>query len=235
MTATQNNSDTILLVEPNRLSREGMARLFEECGYTIDGIHPDLAALIDQAATLNGPSGFCVIDASALSHDASADLARVRERMPETRIVILIDKNDTHTALSCFLAGADGCLIKDVSTDTMVNSLRLSASGERIFPSQMIATLLKQPALYQALTPRTAVDTHLVDPSACDLSDREVEVLASLVAGNANKEIAIQTGLSESTVKVHLRNILRKIGASNRTQAAIWAIRHGFAQEHQAA
>jgi two-component system nitrate/nitrite response regulator NarL len=67
------------------------------------------------------------------------------------------------------------------------------------------------------------------------LSDREVEVLASLVAGNANKEIAIQTGLSESTVKVHLRNILRKIGASNRTQAAIWAIRHGFAQEHQAA
>lgn len=234
MTGTQPDTSTAVLVEPNRLSREGMARLLSECGFVIEAGYPDLSGLLSNVASKSRAPDFCVLDSAALTDSAKSDLIQLREHLPSTQIVVFIEGSDPKVALSCLLAGADGCLIKDMSTEAMVNTLRLSELGERVFPARVITSLLYKPEMQRPLADGIPVDTDLCDPEECHLSEREMEILSALAEGHANKEIGFQTGLSESTVKVHLRNILRKLGASNRTQAAIWALRNGIFGHHRA-
>jgi two-component system nitrate/nitrite response regulator NarL len=120
-------------------------------------------------------------------------------------------------ALQC---EADGLLLSDVAPDVLIKSLELTLLGERLFPASAIQRIC---------------EASILRPQACDMQDadsilstREVEVLRHLMAGQANKVIARDCGITESTVKVHVKAILRKIQAANRTQAAVWARRHGI-------
>jgi two-component system nitrate/nitrite response regulator NarL len=236
MTATTADATDVLLIQPTQLAREGMSRIVQECGYTVQSSAAALdEALAQPEATGRTSPDFVIIDAAALEDDPCPELTRLRETFPTVRIVVLIDAEETRKALLSFMAGADSCLMKNMSTSALQNCLRLAALGERVVPSQMLASLLRQPALSHLLDPQDPETGDLASPESSDLSARELDILAALAAGNANKQIARETGVSESTVKVHLRNILRKLGASNRTQAAIWAIRHGITGKRSAA
>lgn len=235
MTATQPDAYTVTLVDPNRLSREGVARLLSEHGYAIGEGYPDLRACLDDAAAAGQRPDVCVIDSSALSDDAEEDIRQVREHLPGTRIVVFTKGDEPNAVLACLLAKADGCLMKDMSIEAMVNTLRLATLGERTFPSRVVASLLPDKREQSGHAHGMPLEVALCDPSDCNLSEREKDVLACLAAGHPNKQIGFQTGLSESTVKIHLRNIMQKIGASNCTQAAIWALRNGIVHTYTAA
>jgi two-component system nitrate/nitrite response regulator NarL len=216
----------ILLLEPNRLWREGLSRVLEDAGYTVAAAAGSLSEELAATAADQAAPDVVVVDAAAIDDDAAEEFAAARERFPDTRIVVFTDPDNPGDALSCFMAGADGCLMKNISSKAMAGCLDLVAVGERVFPASLIGALLKDPGMGGSPSPIPEVYRNLADPATAQLSRRERQILASLAVGRSNKQIAEENNLTEATIKVHLRNILRKIHATNRTQAAVWAITH---------
>jgi two-component system nitrate/nitrite response regulator NarL len=105
-----------------------------------------------------------------------------------------------------------------VSPEALIQSLQLIMLGEKVFPTNLASMLLDM----NAIIPQHSIR---------GLSPREQEILQSLVTGASNKMIAIRLGITEATVKVHLKTLLRKIDVKNRTQAAIWAMNNGFSAD----
>ena len=144
------------------------------------------------------------------------DLHRLRDAYPDARIVVLASDLTVDALREAMNAGADGFLMKEVSPEALLQSLELVMLGEKVFPTNLAAMLLD---LTSAPTPLNSLR---------GLSSREQEILQPLVTGASNKLIAIRLGITEATVKVHLKTLLRKIDVNNRTQAAIWAMNNGF-------
>jgi two-component system nitrate/nitrite response regulator NarL len=216
----------ILLLEPNRLWREGLTRVLEDKGYGVVAATGSLAESLAEMTRGDDAPDVIVMDAIAISDDAANAFDDARTRFPNTRIVVFTDPDSPADALSCFLAGADGCLMKNITSQAMAGCLDLVALGERVFPASLIGALLKDPGMKGGASPIPEISRNLADPAAAQLSKRERHILSSLAVGRSNKQIAEENNLSEATIKVHLRNILRKINATNRTQAAVWAITH---------
>ena len=120
--------------------------------------------------------------------------------------------------------GIDGYIVKEISCEPLIESLKLVALGEKVLPSQLARTL-------SDFHPRFESGNQHDTASAACLSEREAEILRCLTVGMANKVMSRLLNISEATVKVHVKAILRKLRLSNRTQAAIWAIKHGFEQQ----
>jgi len=133
----------------------------------------------------------------------------IRQRWPATRVLIITTfdaDEDVHRAIQ---AGANGYLLKGVSSAELVNAIVAVHSGRMVMPPDMAARF------------RDRVMRK-------DLSPRELEVLRLIVAGGSNKEIAQQLKIGEESVKTHSRSLFHKLGVADRTQAAIEAIRHGI-------
>jgi two-component system nitrate/nitrite response regulator NarL len=113
------------------------------------------------------------------------------------------------------IAALSGILTYDLSAEAFVRALRLICSGERVFPREVTPRSKSQPPSRGTLPLRS---------DAVRLSPRETEIVSHLVEGHSNKGIARILGITEATVKVHLKSLLRKIGVDNRTQVAIWAL-----------
>jgi two-component system, NarL family, nitrate/nitrite response regulator NarL len=135
-------------------------------------------------------------------------------RVSGDRVVVLASGADALDIDDQQIALLSGILTYDLSAEAFLRSLRLICAGERVFPRDLApGCRLPAPSLGSE-----------VQSDGNRLSPREREVLSHLLAGRANKVIARQLGTSEATVKVHLKNLLRKIKVGNRTQAAIWAL-----------
>jgi len=143
-------------------------------------------------------------------------LAEIKRTETDVRMVLLSWPIKELTFLThSYELGIDPYLESTTSQDGFRQSLDLVVSGERIFPAR-----IKDPAA----AARNRTDTALLS----SLSVRELEILRHLASGQANKLIANDLHITEATVKVHVKEILRKIGATNKTQAAIWAIHNGL-------
>ena len=140
--------------------------------------------------------------------------------LPDAKVVVLTEMLCSQTLAACLGAGAHGYLIKDISVEALLQSLRLVELGEKVFPTHLAALLVN--GMMASTAPARQVSSH-------GLSEREGQVLQCLVQGGTNKMIANRLGITEATIKVHMKSLLRKINASNRTQAAIWALNHGLA------
>jgi two-component system nitrate/nitrite response regulator NarL len=130
------------------------------------------------------------------------------------KIVVLAKDTDSLEMDQDQIAALSGILTYGLSADAFVRSLRLICSGQRVFPRNLV--LRPKPQAPSSRTEHRSNGDYL--------SPREREVLAHLVAGHSNRAIAQHLGTAEATVKVHLKSLLRKINAGNRTQAAIWAL-----------
>jgi DNA-binding NarL/FixJ family response regulator len=138
---------------------------------------------------------------------------RIMADLPGTAILILTSFSDRKQILGALDAGASGYLLKDAASDEVAEGIRSAARGEAPLDPRAARTILNARA-----TP---------DPLA-GLSEREREVLALLVEGLPNKLIARRLEISDKTVKSHLTRVFREIGVTDRTQAALWAQRHGI-------
>lgn len=136
------------------------------------------------------------------------------------KIVCLAPEFDLEQMFGCFAAGASGYLLESISRDALRESLRLVDAGEKVFPSELALQFARL---------STAGGPPRLPPSNAPLSSREYEILQGLANGQSNKAIARSLDIAEATVKVHVKRILRKANAANRTQAALWAIATGVA------
>jgi DNA-binding NarL/FixJ family response regulator len=152
--------------------------------------------------------------------DGVSAIERLREVAPATRVIVLTSFLDEDKVLPAVRAGAAGYLLKDVQPAELVRAIRLVDGGESLLHPAVAARVLRELAGDGARAERHEL-----------LTARELEVLALLAAGRANKAIAFELGVAEKTVKTHVGNILGKLGLSDRTQAALYAVREGLAGE----
>jgi two-component system nitrate/nitrite response regulator NarL len=150
---------------------------------------------------------------------------------------MLVDQYNPEQILAAFQAGADAYLNKSVSCEVLLKSLDLVMLGEAIFPAEALK-LLRSGAPHASAEGNSSAAVGPKDAESLSikgLSGRETVILRCLMEGASNKLIARKFDITEATVKVHVKAILRKIQAKNRTQAAIWAASHLAANTRAAA
>jgi two-component system nitrate/nitrite response regulator NarL len=208
-----------LVVDSSRLFREGLRHL-------LTGTQFDIALECTSLSEANAQLERGFKPQLALAEFEATDdwldsLKALRSAAPESRIVVLSNALAAPALAQALDAGADGYLLKNISLQGLTQSLELAMLGEKVFPTQL-ATLLAE-GKANSERPMFRGNSR---PNG--LSERETAILRCLVSGYPNKVIADQLQMTEASVKVHLKAVLRKIQASNRTQAAIWAINNGF-------
>ncbi len=203
----------VVLVDSNRLFCQGLSSLLQENGFAIVATGSNPEEVRHQGAT-----------AEVVLFDAREGMGKavstLREACPKARVVLLTDTVDTRKLAEALEAGVDGCMLKDMSSQALAQSIRLVMLGEKVFPSSLATLLVNGGGVSHSATTGVA--------GRKGLSQREEQILRCLVRGDSNKMVANQLSITEATVKVHLKSLLRKINASNRTQAAIWAMGNGF-------
>lgn len=152
------------------------------------------------------------------------EIVQLKQRLRDCRTVVLAGSLATEQMAISFAAGTDGYLLEEISSEALLESLTLVMLGEKVFPSRLAAMLS---GASHAAAPSQAQSLSLIDDDL--LSRRELDVVQRLAGGMSNKLIARELEISEATVKVHLKSILKKLGVTNRTQAAIWALNKGVA------
>jgi two-component system nitrate/nitrite response regulator NarL len=141
------------------------------------------------------------------------------EELPATRVLMLTVSEDAEDLLDTLHAGAAGYLLKNIDAEYFVDAIRRAAGGESVVSPEMTGKLVAGLKRGAAAPPDKEKDR---------LSAREREILSALARGASNKELAREFELAESTVKIHVQNILRKLNLNSRVQAAVYAVEHGF-------
>jgi DNA-binding NarL/FixJ family response regulator len=204
----------VLLVDDQALFREALATLLEvRPEIEVVGEAADGAEALDRVAALR--PDVVLMDLHMPVLDGIAATRRLRVERPGTRVLALTTFDDDEDVFAALRAGAVGYLLKDVSGDRLVEALLAAARGESVLQPSVAARVVARFAeLPDDAPPRP-------QPLVVPLSDRELEVLRLLADGGSNREIAAAMFLAEGTVKNHVTNVLAKLGARDRTQAAL--------------
>jgi NarL family two-component system response regulator LiaR len=145
---------------------------------------------------------------------------------PAPKVIVLTSFTEDEMVFPAIRAGATGYLLKDISPTELAQAIQAVHHGEvQLHPdiTKKLLTQFVQPALEPAMV------EHATAPDA--LTARELEVLREIARGKSNRELALELGISEKTVKTHVSNILGKLHLDDRTQAAIYALKHGLAPD----
>lgn len=214
---------TVSILNSSPISREGLRRILVDAGI-------DVVCLGSRASDIDPPfasNHLVLIDLPTLADQLDA-LEAFSARSEPVKTFILTDTFDLEPMLSCFDHGALGYAIRDIGCEALIALLQLAALGHKVMPPDVAEVLRREERLpsLSALNGEATIN-------AAKLSQREHEVLCCLMTGYSNKRIARTLCVSEATVKVHVKAILRKLNVMNRTQAAMWATARGIAgREH---
>jgi len=162
--------------------------------------------------------------------DQTAICSRIRDQYPLAFVVAVADESNPESLASALDDGANAALFSSVSPDALVSTLQAVINERLILIDARLWSLEIQPKVEERPALPIYNQVHLDsadEPQATkQLSSREIAILERIVRGDSNKHVARFFNIAEPTVKAHVKAILRKIGASNRTQAAIWAVNH---------
>lgn len=147
-------------------------------------------------------------------------IAGLREASPGSRVVMLTVSEDGQDLAAALRNGAQGYLLKTIDGDLLADAIRRAARGEPVVSPEMMAKLVAAFQSQGAPMPQPLPEE---GAAASPLSPREEDVLREIARGASNKEIARQLSIAETTVKIHVQHILRKLGLSSRVQAAVYA------------
>ena len=226
------SSIRVVLIEDHDLTRMGMKIALQQQGELVfvgeaatgaEGVslvnsqHPDVAIVDLGLPDMDGVEVTRQIKAAAI------DAGRA------TKVLILTLTDSQETVLAAFAAGADSYCIKDISSENLVQALKLTAEGNSWIDPAIASIVLQQVRRREATVEIDAAEADYKQVlAATPLTERELEVLSEIVNGNSNAEIAERLYITVGTVKTHVRNILNKLCADDRTQAAVRALRAGL-------
>ncbi|MDW0118660.1 response regulator transcription factor [Sporosarcina thermotolerans] len=211
----------IMIVDDQPLVREGLSTLLglrpeiEVVGTAMDGkdaldkaviLLPDIVLMDIRMPGVNGVEGTKLI----------------KDSLPDVKVLILTTFNDSEYIFDALEEGANGYLLKDMPTDTIVQAILTVHHGGVVLPKEFTSQVLTE------LRVNNHANMTELPARLKELSDREVEVLNLLGEGLNNREIADALFITEGTVKNHVSNVIQKLGLRDRTQAAIYAVRHGI-------
>jgi NarL family two-component system response regulator LiaR len=163
-----------------------------------------------------------LLDLAMPQLDGVGALRRLRERVPEARVVVLTSFGEDDRLFAALRAGAAGFLLKDTEPPDIVRAIRSAHAGHSPLSPATAARVVEE--LTRGGRPRAA---DLLTP-------RELDVLRLIARGQSNKRIALELGVAEKTVKTHVGHVLSKLGLSDRTQAALYAVREGLDSRSEA-
>jgi two-component system, NarL family, nitrate/nitrite response regulator NarL len=205
----------IVVVDDHTLFRRGITALLAGVpGFSVVGEAADGLEGIRVAAALQ--PDVVLLDLNMPGISGIEALQAILRAAPGLPVVMLTVSEDALDLMAALKAGAQGYLLKNIDSDFLVDSVRRAAAGESVMSPEMQAKLLRELRGGGA-------------PALPALSPREREILAFIAGGASNKEIARTLEVAESTVKIHVQHILRKLELTSRVQAAVWAIEHGIA------
>jgi DNA-binding NarL/FixJ family response regulator len=200
----------ILSVDDHPLLREGLAAVINN--------QPDMQVIAQAANAKDAVEQYrkhnpdvTLMDLRLPDQSGIDTLAAIRVDFPDARIIMLTTFEGDVEIKRALEAGARGYLLKSMPPKDLVEVIRQVHAGQKRIPSQLAAQLAE----------------HMSDEG---LTDREVEVLGQIAGGNRNRDIAERLFISEETVKVHIKHIMEKLGASDRTQAVAIGVRRGIIQ-----
>ena len=213
----------ILLVDDQRLMREGLRILLElESDLEVVGEVENGEVALEAYAHLK--PDVVLMDVRMPGMDGVEATWRLRERWPEARVVILTTFDDDEYVFEGLRAGAQGYLLKDVSGHDLAEAVRTVAGGGALIEPSVARKVVAEFA--RMAPPARVPDAGLAEP----LSEREREILQLMAQGLSNREIADRLVLAQGTVKNYVTTILQKLGARDRTQAALRARELGLLQ-----
>ena len=208
----------ILLVDDHRIVREGIsAMLAREADIQVVGEADSAEEALEKLRILE--PDVVVLDLHMPGMGGLQAVRRVKEIRPTTSVVVLTVENSEMILLEAVRAGAAGYVLKDASTDILVHSIRLILQGGTVINSQLLQKALRGEHKAAPAPPGERLEA---------LTPREAEVLQLLAQGLGNQEIAETLGTSRVTAKKHIHHIIGKLQVSDRTQAALKAVRLGL-------
>lgn len=208
-------STRLLIADDHPVVRAGLRSMLAESDIEIIAEVSNGNEAIE--AVLQHKPDLVMLDVRMPESDGIACLGRIRSELPEIPVLMFSAyDNPTYIARAVAL-GASGYLVKTTSREDLLSAIQRAATGESIWTREELRRVTGALS-----TPRVTVDLEV------PLTKRESEVLKQLALGLSNKEIALALSISYETVKEHVQHILRKVGVSDRTQAAVWAVRKGL-------
>ncbi|MDR5892941.1 two-component system response regulator NarL [Halomonas mongoliensis] len=208
---------SILIIDDHPLLRRGVSQLLEleddmtligEAGEPEEGIR--LALELDPDMVL--------LDLNMPGLNGIETLKRLRDQGFAGRVVMFTVSDHEEDVVAALQGGADGYLLKDMDPDEMIRQLRQASLGRMVISESLTALLAE--ALRSQRSQPAAPDIH-------SLTQREREILRELAGGLSNKMIARRLDITEGTVKVHVKHLLKKLNLRSRVEAAVWAVQEG--------
>lgn len=210
-------SKRILLVDDHALFRSGIHALLQRHEeFSVVGEAADGMEGFKQAISL--APDIILLDLNMPGLSGLETLRMLKESLPTICVVMLTVSEDAEDLLAAVRAGANGYLLKNTDMQAFIDGLKRAIKGEAVISPQLTGKLMLGLQGGDSATEKEG------------LSPREREVLALLAGGASNKELARRLELAESTVKIHIQHILRKLNLTSRVQAAVYAIEHGYAK-----
>jgi len=210
------NQLKVLIINQNEIEGEGLRRILIERSFDVVGVFRNYTdvLLVDNAMS----DASCLFVVCGPSDETTLEVCRmVHDMRPDAPVVMLAHECESVMIARSFRAGVSGYISKDTSCASLVAMIRLVALGEKVIPSHVVYDLA-------ALDTGLRLTENEVRMGDANISEREIEILRGLIRGEPNKIISRRLNITEATVKVHVKSILRKLQVVNRTQAAIWAL-----------
>jgi two-component system, NarL family, response regulator LiaR len=205
----------VLIVDDHSVVREGLRAFLElQDGFEVVGEAADGEKAIVSATRLR--PNVILMDLVMPQLDGVAAMRRLREEVPDARVIVLTSFLDDDKLLPALRAGAAGYLLKNAEPQELARAVRAAHSGEAVLDPVVAARLVETLAAADGQEPLDR------------LTPREREVLVLVGRGFSNKRIAKELGIAEKTVKTHVGHVLAKLGVTDRTQAAVVAVRSGI-------
>jgi len=211
----------ILLSDDHPLFRSGMKLLLQrQKDIEVVGEASDGAECVKLAKKLK--PDMILLDLNMEGVDGLEALPLLKKEIPEACVLMLTVPEDANDLVEALKLGASGYLLKNIDTEFLLDSIRRAANGESVMSPQMAANLANAIRSEKKMAEEKADVPHL--------SPRESQIIQLIAKGSSNKEIARSLDIAESTVKIHVQGILRKLNLTSRVQAAIYAIDHNLVE-----
>lgn len=217
----------VLIVDDHTLFRSGIKALlqrhkdFEVVGEAGDGLEG-----LKRAKSLQPNVVLLDLHMPGISGREAVQL--IVEESPGTRVVMLTVSEDAEDLVDCLRAGASGYLLKNIETDYLIDAIQRAANGESVMSPHMTGKLVQEFRTQPkgGASPQSGEEHEKLSP-------REKEIITYLARGASNKEVARTLGVAESTVKIHVQSILKKLNLTSRVQAAVYAVEHGLVPKEE--